>query len=95
MARSATSVPVIVSHKTMLIAVSVRTPWGAVELPPITFAVIPGNDDLVLFGMATMKELGVDIYPLVLEKLRPRVVPVQIGMNNPSYLPARRITEPA
>ena len=91
MARSATGVPVTVSHKTVPIAVSVRTPWGAVELPPITFAVMPGNDDVVLIDMATMKELGVDVYPLALEKLRPRAVSVQIGMNNPSYLPARRI----
>ena len=59
-------------------------------MPPITFAVMPDNDDVVLFGMATMKELGVDIYQLALEKLRPRAVPVQIGMNNPSYLPAGR-----
>ena len=45
---------------------SVRAPWGAVEMPPITFAVTPCNDDMVLFGMATMKELGVDVYPLAL-----------------------------
>ncbi|CAM9729685.1 unnamed protein product, partial [Sphacelaria rigidula] len=41
-----------------------------------------------------MKELGVDLYPLALEKLRPRAVPVQIGMNNPIYLPARRVIVP-
>ena len=42
-----------------------------------------------------MKKLGEDIYPLALEKLRPSALLVQIGTNNPSYLPARRITVPA
>ena len=69
MAQSATGAPVTVSHKTVLTSVSVRTPWGTVEMPPITFAVMPGNDEVVLFGMATMKELGVDLYPLELETL--------------------------
>ena len=49
---------VTVTHKTVPIEVSVRTPWGAVKVPPITFAVMPGSDDVVLFGVATMKALG-------------------------------------
>ena len=60
-----------VTHKTVPIEVSLRTPWGAVKVPPITFAVIPGSDDVVLFGVATMKALGLDLYPWALEKLRP------------------------
>ncbi|CAN0219544.1 unnamed protein product, partial [Hapterophycus canaliculatus] len=62
---------VTVTHKTLPIEVRVRTPWGAVKLPPITFAVMPGSDNEVLFGMATMKELGIDLYPLASERLRP------------------------
>ncbi|CAM9865028.1 unnamed protein product, partial [Sphacelaria rigidula] len=58
MAQSATGAPVSIYHKTVPIAVKVRTPWGAVKMSPITFAVMPANDDVVLFGMATMKELG-------------------------------------
>ena len=71
-ARTATGATVSVTHKTVPIEVSVRTPWGAVKVPPITFAVMPGSDDVVLFGMATMKEVGLDLYPWALEKLRPR-----------------------
>ena len=63
-------------------------------MPPIMFAIMPSNDDVVLFGMATIKELGVDFYPLALEELRPRAVPVQIGVNNPCYLAARLVTRP-
>ena len=39
----------------------------------------------------TMKELGVDLYPLVVEKYRPRAVPVQFGVNTPCYLADKRV----
>ena len=32
------------NDKTVPIEVSLRTPWGAVKVPPITFAVVPGSD---------------------------------------------------
>ena len=53
-ARTATGGNVTVTNKTVPIEVSLRTPWGAVKFPPITFAVMPGSDYVVLFGMATM-----------------------------------------
>ena len=40
-ARSATGFTVFVTHKNVPIEVSVRTPWGAVKVPPMTFAVMP------------------------------------------------------
>jgi len=88
---TATGLPVKVTHKTVPIAVSLRTPWGAVEMTPITFAVRPGNNNVVVFGRATMKELGIDLYPMAMEKLRPRAVPVQFVEPSPCYLPTRRI----
>ena len=57
------------------------------KVPPITFAVMPGCDDVALFGMATMKALGLDLYPWALEKL-----PVQTGVETPSFLAARWVT---
>lgn len=86
-AKTATYTPVTVAHGTVPIAVCVRTLWGAVELPPTTYAVMPGRDNnMVLFEVATMKELGIDVYPLALDRLRPRAVPVQTGVESPSYL---------
>ena len=64
--RTATGANVTVTHKTAPIEVSLRTPWGAVKVPPITFAVMPGSDDLVLFDVATMEEFGLDLFPLSL-----------------------------
>ena len=61
-------------------------------MEPITFAVMPGNDNVVLFGMATMKAIGVDVYQIALEKLRPRAVPVSPPVETSSYLAARRVT---
>ncbi|CAM9382136.1 unnamed protein product [Sphacelaria rigidula] len=91
-AQAATDAPVTVTHKTVPITAGVRTPWGVVGCQPITFAAMPSRDNVVLFGMATMKELGIDLYPLPLDKLRQRAVPVQTGVENPSYLAARRVT---
>ena len=85
-ARTATGATVSVTHKTVPIEVSVRTPGGPLKVPPITFAVMPGSDYVVLFGMATMKELGLDLYPWILEKLRPSAVLVQTGVESPSFL---------
>ena len=93
-ARTATGANVTVAHKTVPIEVSLRTPWGAVKVPPITFAVMPGSDDVVLVGMATMKALGLALYTWALEKLRPSAVPVQTGVESPSFLAARRVTLP-
>ena len=53
---------------------------------------MPESDDVVLFGMATMKALGLDLYPWALEKLRPRAVPVLTGVESPSFLAACRVT---
>ena len=55
---------------------------------------MPGSDDVVLFGVATMKALGLDLYPWALEKLRPSAVPVQTGVESPSFLAERRVTLP-
>ena len=85
-ARTATGATVTVTHKTVPIEVSVRMPWGAVKVAPITFAVMPGSDDEVLFGVATMRALGLDLYPWALEKLRPSAVPVQTGVESPVFL---------
>ena len=41
-----------------------------------------------------MKPLGLDLYPWALEKLRPSAVPVQTGVESPSFLAARRVTLP-
>ena len=76
----------IVTHKTVPIEVSVRTPWGAMKVPTITFAVMPGSDDVFLLGVATMKALGLDLYPWAPEKLRPSAVPVHTGVESPSFL---------
>ena len=92
--RTATGATVSVTHKTVPIEVSVRTPWGAVNVPPITFAVMPGSDDVGLFGMATMKALGLDLYPWALEEPRPSAVPVQTGVESRSFFAARRVTLP-
>lgn len=47
-----------------------RMPWRAVNPPPLTFAVMPGRKNVMMFGTATMEQLGIDLYPLALETPR-------------------------
>ena len=47
-----------------------------------------------MFGVATMKALGLDLYTWALEQLRPSAVPVQTGVESPIFLAARRVTPP-
>lgn len=63
-AQTATGTPFSVADGTVPISVCVRTPWGVVELPCTTFAVMPGKGNVVLCGKANVKELGIDSYPL-------------------------------
>ena len=62
---------------------------------PVTFAVMPGSDDVVMFDMATMKALGLDLYLWALGKLRPSAVPVQTGVKSPSFLACLLYTSPS
>lgn len=65
--QTATSAPVTGTYKTVPISVSVHSQWGAVEMPPVTFALMPVRDNMASFGRATMEELGIDLYPMALE----------------------------
>lgn len=90
MAQTATCTTVTVTRETVPIAVGVRFQWGAVGLPPITFAIMSSRNNLVLLGMATIKELGIVLYFLALQQLRPRALPVKTGVETPA-IPLRGV----
>ncbi|CAM9791041.1 unnamed protein product, partial [Sphacelaria rigidula] len=43
------------------------TTWGPEKLPAISFVIMPGTDDVVLLGLPTLRELGVDPYDRLFE----------------------------
>lgn len=51
-----------VTEKTIPVRISLHTSWGLVSLDPFSFAVMPGDDDVVILGNPTLKALGIDVY---------------------------------
>ena len=41
--------------------IALQTGWGLVTLDPFSFAVMPGDDDVVILGNPTLKILGTDV----------------------------------
>ena len=50
------------THKTVPPRASVETAWEPVEVPPQAFAVLPGEDDIVILGLATIDALSFKTY---------------------------------
>ena len=52
---------VSVTERAIPLRLALVTPWGPGPLPPISFAIMPVSDS-VLLGLPTLKDLGVDPY---------------------------------
>ena len=57
---------VSVTERTIPLQLALVTAWGPTPLPPISFAIMPGSDG-VLLGLPTLKDLGVDPYERILD----------------------------
>ena len=53
---------VSVTERTIPLQLALVTPWGPGPLPPILFAIMPESDGVLLLGLPTLKDLGVDPY---------------------------------
>ena len=51
-----------VTEKTIPVRIALHTSWGLVSLDPFSFAVMPGDDDVLILGNPTLKALGIDVY---------------------------------
>ena len=47
-----------VTERTIPLQLALVTPWGPAPLPPISFAVMPGSDGVLLLGLPTLKDWG-------------------------------------
>ena len=61
-------------HGDIPLQLALVTPWGPAPLPPISFASMPGSDGVVLLGLPTLKDLGVDPYERIWESMQQRVL---------------------
>ncbi|CAM9983655.1 unnamed protein product, partial [Sphacelaria rigidula] len=47
-----------VTERTIPLQLAFLTTWGPAKLPPISFAIMPGTDSVVLLGLPTLRGLG-------------------------------------
>ncbi|CAM9927956.1 unnamed protein product, partial [Sphacelaria rigidula] len=59
---------VYVTERTVLMQLTLSTSWGPAQLPPISFVIMPGSDGVILMGLPTLQELGVDARRVVGER---------------------------
>ena len=71
---------------------ALMTPWGPAPLPPISFAIMPGSDGVLLLGLPTLKDLGVDPHERIWDSTQQRVSPPNQGVETPAFLGSRQVS---
>ena len=61
-------------------------------LPPISFAIMPGSDGVLLAGLPTLKDLGVGPYERIWDSMQQRVSPPNQGVETPALFGRRPVT---
>ena len=70
---------------------ALHTVWGPVAIDPVSFAVLPGKEDVVILGSPTLTALGINGYDSLGECARKRNLCVQ-GVESPNFKECRRVT---
>ena len=79
-----------ITEKTKPVRISLHTSWGLVSLDPFSFAVMPGDDDVVILGNPTLKALGIDVYDSLGARAREQANIA--GVDTEAYKHCRRVT---
>ena len=83
---------VSVTQRTIPLQLTVVTRWGPELLPPISFAIMPGSDGVVILGLPTLRDLGVDPYSKLWTVLRARRLALRQGVETPAFLGSRQVS---
>ena len=83
---------VSVTEHTIPLQLALVTPWGPARLPAISFAIMPGSDVVLLLGLPTLKDLGVDPYERIWDSMRQWVSPPNQGVETLALLGSRRVS---
>ena len=75
---------VSVTERTIPLQLALVIPWGPAPLPPISFAIMPGSDGVLLLALPTLKDLGVDPYERIWDSMQKRVSPPNQGVETPA-----------
>lgn len=80
-----------VTRKMCPVSLMIRTAWGPLVLDPLSFAVIPGNDDVMIIGNPTLKMLGIEVNDSFGEHARVGCETNIKGIESPRYFESRRV----
>ena len=79
-----------VEKKTCPVRVALQTSWGLVTLDPFSFSVMPGDDDVVIFGNPTLKLLDIYVYDSLGARARKRAA--LTGVDTAAYRQCHGVT---
>lgn len=76
---------VFISQKACLLQLTSHTEWCPVVLEPSPDALMPGEDDTILSGGATLKKLGIDVCGSFAARAHSKPIACVKGMENPTF----------
>ena len=72
-----------VEQKTFPVQIALHTSWGLVTLDPFSFAVMPGDDNVVVLGTPTLELLSIDVYDSLRARARERAALTGVDVSTP------------
>jgi len=81
-----------VEHKTLPLNVALHTGWGPTVLRAQQFAVMPGDDDVVIVGSPMLKRFGIDVHEMASARARQGHDARIAGVESAQVADARRVT---
>ena len=79
----------VVQERTCPVRIALHTSWGLVTMDPFSFAVMSGDDDVVILDNPTLKLLGSDVYDIL--GTRARECAALTGVDTAAYRQCRRV----
>ena len=81
----------LVRQKSCPVRTALQTMWGPVVMDPVSYAVLPGKEGVVILGSPTLAFLGINVYDSLGECARKRNLSVQ-GVESPNFKECRWVS---
>ena len=83
---------VSVTDRTIPLQLALVTPWRPAPLPPISFVIMTGSNGVLLLGLPTLKDLGVNPHERIWDSMQQWVSPPNQGVETPAFLDSCRVS---
>ena len=82
---------VLVKQKSCPVRTALHTMWGPVVMDPVSYAVLPGTENVVILRSPTLAALGINVYDSLGECAHQRNLSVQV-VESPNLKERRRVS---